>query len=127
MNYVEQLAEDIYVAVHNRPMPESHRLLYLFYAGLALAVGTSATAEQVHDTWCAWACSQQADHPYVRPFADLAPPVRQRDEPFANAIRAVMARRDATEAPGLGKSNPSAHLGPPLEDTGRVSQAGGST
>jgi hypothetical protein len=46
MNYVEQLAEDIYVAVHNRPMPESHRLLYLFDAGLALAVGTSATAEQ---------------------------------------------------------------------------------
>jgi hypothetical protein len=127
MNYVEQLAEDIYVAVHNSPMPESNRLLYLFYAGLALAVGTSATAEQVHDTWCAWASSQQAGHPYVRPFADLSPLVRQRDEPFANAIRAVMARRDATQTPGLGKPDLSAHLGPALEDTPRVSQADGGT
>jgi hypothetical protein len=110
MNYVEQLAEDIYVAMHNGPMPESERLLYLFYAGLALAVGTSATAEQVHDAWSAWACSQRAEHPCLRPFADLAPPIRQRDESYADAIRIVMARRIA-HVP-RGRPNPSAHLDP---------------
>jgi hypothetical protein len=93
MNYVERLAEEIHAAVHDGPMPESERLLYLFYAGLALAVGTSATAEQVHDAWSAWACWQRPEHPCLRPFADLAPPIRRRDESYADAIRTVMARR----------------------------------
>jgi hypothetical protein len=96
MNYVEQLAGDIYLAVHGGPMPDGERLLYLFYAGLALAVGSSATPEQVHDAWSAWACSQRADHPCLRPFAELTPAVRERDEPYANAIREVMARRSET-------------------------------
>ena len=90
MDYVEQLASEIYVAVNHRPMPESDRLLYLFYAGLALAVGTSVTPEQVHDAWCAWACSQQLEHPCLRPFGELPLAVQQRDEPYAEAIRAVM-------------------------------------
>jgi hypothetical protein len=93
MNYVEQLAADIYVTVHGCPMPDSERLLYLFYAGLALAVGTAATAEQVHDAWSAWACWQQDEHPCLRPFDELAPYVRKHDEPYADAIRTVMARR----------------------------------
>jgi hypothetical protein len=103
MNYVEQLAEEIYVAVHNDPMPESERLLYLFYAGLALAVGTSVTAEQVHDAWSAWACWQRPKHPCLRPFADLAPPIRQRDESYADAIRIVMARRAGHVPSGISE------------------------
>jgi hypothetical protein len=93
MNYVEQLAADIYVAVHGCMLPDSERLLYLFYAGLALAVGTDATPEQVHDAWSAWACSQRTEHPCLRPFDELAPAVRKRDEPYAEAIRTVMTRR----------------------------------
>jgi hypothetical protein len=101
MNYIEQLAADIYVAVYDCPMPDSERLLYLFYAGLALAVGTAATPEQVHDAWSAWACWQRGEHPCLRPFGELAPHVRERDEPFAEAIRTVMARR--AEAQSLGE------------------------
>lgn len=93
MNYVEQLAVDIYAAVHGYPMPDNERLLYLFYAALALAVGTTATPEQVHDAWSAWACAQRAEHPCLRPFGELAPGVRQRDERYAEAIRVVMARQ----------------------------------
>lgn len=100
MNYVEQLAVEIYAAVHGYPMPDSERLLYLFYAGLALAVGTAATPEQVHDAWSAWACSQRAEHPSLRPFDELAPAVRQRDERYAEAIRAVMARRAKAQSLG---------------------------
>jgi hypothetical protein len=100
MNYVEQLAVDIYAAIHGKPMPDSERLLYLFYAGLALTVGTTATPEQVHDEWSAWVCSQRAEHPCLRPFDELTPAIRQRDEPYAEAIRAVMARRVTAQSPG---------------------------
>jgi hypothetical protein len=111
MNYVEQLAGDIYGAAHGRSMPDSERLLYLFYAGLALAVGTSVTPEQVHDAWCAWACWQHAEHPCLMPFAELAPVVRKRDEPYADAIRAIMARRGDAQAQG-GKPGPYAERFP---------------
>jgi hypothetical protein len=93
MNYVQQLAGEIFAAVHGSPMPDSERPLYLFYAVLGLAVGASATPEQVHDAWSAWACTQHPEHPCLRPFDELTPTVRQQDEPFAAAIRAVMGRR----------------------------------
>ena len=93
MNYVEQLADDLDGAVHGGPMPDGERPLYLFYAALALAVGTSATPEHVHDAWSAWACLRHGKHPCLRPFGELTPDVRERDEPYAAAIRIVMAQR----------------------------------
>jgi hypothetical protein len=93
MNYIEQLATEIYETVNQCPMPDEQRLLYLFYAGLALAVGTSVTPEQVHDAWCAWASAQGVEHPCLRPYSELDPRTRQLDVPFADAIRTVMAHR----------------------------------
>jgi hypothetical protein len=93
MNYVQQLAGEIFAAVHGRPMPASEQPLYVIYAVLGLAVGASATPEHVHDAWSAWACTQDPGHPCLRPFEELTHTVRQQDEPFAAAIRAVMERR----------------------------------
>ena len=93
MNYVQQLAGEIFAAVHGRPMPASEQPLYLFYAVLGLAVGASATPEQVHDAWSAWACTREPGHPCLRPFDELTATVREKDQPFAAAIRAVMERR----------------------------------
>ncbi len=93
MNYIELLATEIYETVNRRPMPDEQRLLYLFYAGLALAVGASVTPEQVHDAWCAWASAREVEHPCLRPYPELDPGTRQLDVPFAEAIRTVMTRR----------------------------------
>lgn len=61
--------------------------LFLIYAVLGRAKGTTVTAEDVHDAWVAWMETQGEKHRSMQPFADLNPETQAEDEPFADAIR----------------------------------------
>lgn len=93
-SYIERVAAAIFAELHPgqaglKPVGE----LYLGYAVLALVAGEDVTLENVHDAWAAWATRHCPDHPALRPFAELPPAERARDEPFRQAIRAVAAGR----------------------------------
>jgi hypothetical protein len=70
------------------------------YAVLALALGTTITAEDVHDAWVAWMLARDPDHPSLVPFAELDAETAKQDRPFVSAIRSVAERY------GLGRPRP---------------------
>ena len=98
MNYIDELAGDIYRESGPNPQPlgwYEDRILYRIYAVLALAKGESVTNEDVHNAWAAWACEDNDTHPSLIPFDDLELRVQQLDEPYTMAIRRVAAQRAA--------------------------------
>lgn len=94
-----RLAEEIRREVPQDLLPDHDTTpLMLMYAVLARAKGTTVSAEDVHDAWCAWMATTDADHTSIVPFEDLEPDVQALDEPFADAIRRVAARWDTEVA-----------------------------
>ena len=96
MNYIDELAGDIYRESEPDPRPlgwYEDRILYRMYAVLALAKGEAVTNEDVHDAWSAWACEDNDTHPSLVPFDELAPHVQRLDEPYTMAIRRVASLR----------------------------------
>lgn len=102
MSYVDRLAADIHTNVHGRGLPEEDRPLYLNYALLGLVLGGHVTAAHVHDAWAAWASVHRPRHRHLRPFGELPPDVRRRDDAYAHAIREVMHRRSVQGRGGAG-------------------------
>ena len=94
MTYLEELAEEIFSAVHpDRKFSGAERSLFIIYAVVSLAVGENVTAANVHDAWAAWALERSPSHASIRPFQDLPEIVRRKDERYADAIREVSLRR----------------------------------
>jgi hypothetical protein len=92
MTYLQQLAIDIWFEVHGT-RSDTPRTLYLNYALLAITLGVGVTAADVHDAWCVWALTRHPDHPSLRPFDELAPEIRAKDDRYVRAIRRVSERR----------------------------------
>jgi hypothetical protein len=95
MNYLEKLAQDIKAAVPADAVPNGDNDdLFVLYASLLLAKGSSVTAADVHNAWAAWMTARgQGDHQSVVPFEQLSPEVQQEDSPFLTAIRQVAGKR----------------------------------
>lgn len=96
-NYVESIARAILQEVPASVLPEGDvDLLFLFYAVLALARGDDTTAKEVHHAWIAWMTAIGQEHASMVSFEDLPGSVKEEDEPFVRAIRAVASRRGLT-------------------------------
>ncbi len=92
MNYLQQLAERIRAEVPEDALPpKDTRLLFLMYAVLARAKGTSVTAADVHDAWVAWMTSRGEAHESMEKFGELERDVQAEDNPFVGAIRRAIA------------------------------------
>ncbi len=91
MNYLRDTAEAIRQKVPTHLLPdEDSATLFLLYAVLARAKGTSVTREDVHNAWVAWMLIQGNEgHESMVPFSKLGPDTRREDEPFVEAIRSV--------------------------------------
>jgi hypothetical protein len=87
-DHITTLAELICADVPSERHPGTGDDLQLFrlYAVLARVKGTSITAEDVHDAWCAWAAERDPGHAALVPFADLDPAAKAVDEYYAQAI-----------------------------------------
>lgn len=100
MNYVEELAREVYSAAHpGRELPEEQARLYRLYGLLVLIAGQDVSSAHVHDAWVAWATEVMPDHRSLRPFAELSAEVREKDRRYVEAIRSVAARRESTARP----------------------------
>ena len=90
MNYIDELAMDIYrrTSGDDNPAPVEMQL-YRTYALLALTTGEATTNEHVHDAWSVWVATHRPEHRSLRPFAHLTPEVQELDTPYRDAIRAV--------------------------------------
>ena len=92
--YIDNVAHEIQLEVASDLVPSEHaRELFLIYAVLALSVGESVTRRNVHDAWSAWMAKIDPQHESIRPYEELPPDVREEDDPFVAAIRAVARRQ----------------------------------
>jgi hypothetical protein len=89
-SYIREVADAIRAKTDD---PSRNDLLYLVYAVLALTKGEAVTAADVHDAWSAVAEYEGTVDDDVVPFAQLRMAVRERDEPFAAAVRDVALRQ----------------------------------
>jgi hypothetical protein len=86
-SYVRHVADAIRAKTGDTS--EHHELLYLCYAVLALTKGEDVTAADVHDAWAAVAEYEGFESDDLVPFRLLPEDVREKDEPFAAAIRDI--------------------------------------
>lgn len=93
MNYLDRLAAEIQRTIDSQALPPYQDLpLYRLYAVLLLAKGTNVTSEDVHNAWAAWASDHDPESRYLLPFKELSLQTQRKDEPYADAIRAVAER-----------------------------------
>ena len=96
MNYLDTIAAAIQRTAHPDAVTLDDLPLYRLYAVLLLAKGQAVTAADVHNAWVAWASEHQPTSPHLKPFAALSSHIQHKDEPYAEAIRAVAARLNET-------------------------------
>lgn len=72
-------------------VPDGAQDLFLIYAVLMRAKGTSVQAEDVHDAWSAWMLGINPKHESIAPYSELDEATRAEDEPFLIAIRRAAA------------------------------------
>jgi hypothetical protein len=92
MNYIDQLAQNIYRLAESpnaAPMTDYDRPLYRMYALLALAKGEAVTRKDVHDAWSAWCANDRPDHRSLVTFDQLSEEVQAMDQPYVDAIHEV--------------------------------------
>lgn len=93
MNYIQKLATEIKDNTPPDAAPdEGTDDLFLIYACLALAKGSSTTSADVHNAWSAWMSKTNPNHESIKPFDELPHETRQEDSPFVQAIRSVAER-----------------------------------
>ena len=93
MNYLDKLAAEIQrTADPDSTPPDEDLPLYRLYAVLLLAKGEDVDAEDVHNSWAAWASDHDPDSRHLLPFKELSLSVQRKDEQFVDAIRTVAAR-----------------------------------
>jgi hypothetical protein len=96
VNYIDDLAEDIYEAAHGHVGIADHeRSLYRHYAVLCRAVGDLVTNEMAHDAWSAWRAEVAPEHRSIVPYCDLSPETKALDAPYRDAIKEVALLRFA--------------------------------
>ena len=93
MDYLSELAEHIRLRTPASLVPEDSDALFLLYAILARAKGTSVTAADVHDAWSAWMALSGKSHASMVPFEELDPEIQAQDMPFLSAIVSVAGRQ----------------------------------
>lgn len=92
MTYIDDVAEAVRAEVPTRLVPRADaRDLFLHYAVLTLAKGAAVEARDVHNAWSAWMVGRGEAHEAIVEFEALPIDVRDRDEPFVQAIRSVAA------------------------------------
>jgi hypothetical protein len=88
LNYIAEVADRIRREAPPEILPEDDTdLLFLIYATLALKIGESVRAEDVHDTWSAWMTYRDPSHESIKPCAQLSPEMKKTGRPFVDAIR----------------------------------------
>jgi hypothetical protein len=88
MTYIEKLADAIRAAVPEASMPDGDvEGLFLIYAALALAKGSTVDRRDVHNAWAAWMAAREPTHESIKPFDELDGDAKQEDDPFVLAIR----------------------------------------
>jgi hypothetical protein len=95
VSYVDEIATAIRRLIPPRLVPDGDvTVLFRIYAVLALAKGGALVLEDVHDGWAAWMSGQDAQHRSLKPLSELPPDVRESDQPYLAAIRAVARERN---------------------------------
>lgn len=99
MTYIDELASEVgrRLPPERRPKKQAQEL-YRLYALLVLVRGEEVTLKDVHDAWSTWMTAQNPAHPALRPFGELSKAAQREDQPYADAIREVSARRAAAVA-----------------------------
>lgn len=98
VNYLDKLAAEIQRTADPKVVPPNEdRPLYRLYAVLLLAKGRDVTAEDVHNAWAAWASEHDPESRFILPFKELSLNAQRKDEPYAEAIRAVAWRMRLSE------------------------------
>lgn len=88
MNYIDEIALDIYERTEGPGKPDAEEMvLYRMYALLSLAKGTETTTKDVHDAWAAWCAKDRPNHPSLIPFEELSGDVQELDIPYLIAIQ----------------------------------------
>lgn len=107
MNYVDEIAVEIYAIAENDPFPNTELKsfeLYRIYAVLALSSGITTTCRNVHDAWSAWSSSIDVCHPSLVPFEELALETQVKDIKYRDAIivvaRGIIAKRQHARGAG---------------------------
>ena len=93
MNYLDKIAEAIRIVVSPDKLPDADTsALFRIYAVLALAKGSATTLEDVHNAWSAWMIERNPSHESIRPFDELDTETQLEDQPYLNAIKAIMGK-----------------------------------
>ncbi|MFF7447427.1 MULTISPECIES: hypothetical protein [unclassified Streptomyces] len=88
MNYLESVANRILSQIPSALLPQVNgESLCNLYASLVFTKGVDATASDVHDMWVTWQVEQDAHHPDLVPYDQLASDVQQRYSPVVLIIR----------------------------------------
>ena len=94
MNYLDDLANEIRLAVRHDAVPDEDTTnLFRLYAVLLLAKGESVTGQDVHNAWVAWKLEREEGHESIVPFDQLDNATQAEDSPFVVAIRLVARHR----------------------------------
>lgn len=105
MNYIDELAAAIRAQVPAELIPNGEVApLFRTYAVLALAKGEQVELEDVHNAWSAWMTGIDPGHRSLRPLAELPPDIQRSDQPYLDAIRAVV-RDHRLETKPRGKAH----------------------
>lgn len=102
MNYIDEIAEDIYFAAHPDRIrsQDSWKLfggyeiiLYRMYAVILLSKAENTALEDVHNCWSAWQAALDPNHRSLIPFNDLTKEVQDLDKPYQVAILKIAEER----------------------------------
>lgn len=91
MSYINEAREAVLKELARLPNAQQHcppELLDL-YALLALTLGESVMADDVHDAWAVWQSRREPDHQDLIPFAELSVRTQELDRPYVEAIKAA--------------------------------------
>lgn len=93
MTYLDDIAQRVRGAVSPETgVPASADDLFRIYALLSLTKGADVTERDVHNAWVLWMTQRGEAHEDLVPFEQLSAGDRDKDLPFAAAIRAVAAQ-----------------------------------
>ncbi|MGY0002598.1 DUF7701 domain-containing protein [Micromonospora sp. I033] len=97
-NYLQRLARLIRDEVPSRSVPTEFDTepLFLAYAVLLKACGTSVTPQDVHNAWVAWMLTYDPGHEALVPYEDLPVDVAKQDDKYVEAIRRVASIEGAS-------------------------------
>jgi hypothetical protein len=94
VTYIRDLAEQIRDNLDPALLPEGDTsLLFDLYALVGTIRGQETSSSDVHDAWVIWMMSRSEVHEAMVPYENLPQETQEKDEPYAEAIRLAVGKR----------------------------------